>query len=371
MSIHDLIARRAAATAASPAAEVLPQALLDRRLDRARVLKPRVSFIVTSYNYEAYIVECLRSVTRQTYDNWECIVVDDVSTDGTKARVREFVDSPEAAGRFRLIERSENGGQMEAFRDGLAQATGSFVVMLDADDVLLEDFLEAHMRAHLSVKTVAFTSSNQYQINAKGEIIGGQHMDHQSGGHYRHVTKTQFQRGFWVWATSSSMVFRRSTVELILPNDGTTFRICADYYIAHFCHLIGDSLLIPTIHGCYRRHGGNHFGSNPVLGNINSVGNLDKHPPHDLFRQTMINHVVNNFDVFYPIFMGKGLVSFLMRILTVGELMDLAARRPDIFPRSRPHYLWLYAKQTWARSRLSVAEKFKILAGPQAPAPGA
>ncbi len=366
MSIHDLIARRAGATAASPAPEQLPQALLDSRLDRARMLKPRVSFVVTSYNYEAYIVECLRSVTRQTYENWECIVVDDVSTDATAERVREFVESPEAAGRFRLIERSENGGQMEAFRDGLAVATGSFVCMLDADDVLLEDFLEAHMRAHLSVATVAFTSSNQYQINGAGEIIGGQHMDHQAKGHYRHVRKTSFQTGFWIWATSSSMVFRRSTVELILPRDGTTFRICADYYIAHFCHLIGDSLLVPTIHGCYRRHGGNNFGSNPVLGNINSVGNLDKHPPHDLFRWTMINHVLSNYDVFYPIFMGKGLVQFLLRLAKPGELPALVAAHPRVFPRSLGHYLWLAAKQWWAKRATPVSEKFKIIPAPAA-----
>jgi len=365
MSIHDLIARRANPTA-DPAPVALPLTLEDQRLRRARMLKPKVSFIVTSYNYEKYIVECLRSVTRQTYANWECIVVDDVSTDGTVAQVRAFVDSPEAGGKFTLLERAENGGQMEAFRDGLKTATGAFVVMLDADDVLLEDFLEAHMRAHLSVKTVAFTSSNQYQINAAGEIIGGQHMDHQAHGHYRHVRLTSFQTGFWIWATSSSMVFRRSTVELILPCDGTTFRICADYYIAHFCHLIGDSLLIPTIHGCYRRHGGNNFGSNPVLGNINSVGNLDKHPPHDLFRQTMISHVLDNFEVFYPIFMGKGLVKFLLRLVKPSELPGLVAAYPQAFPRPLWHYLWLSAKQWWAKRATPVSEKFKILEPPRA-----
>lgn len=364
MSIHDLIARRAMPGADAPEPEPMAQALLDQRLDRARMKRPLVSFIVTSFNYEPYIVECLKSVVRQTYDQWECIVVDDVSTDGTVAAVRDFIESPEAGGRFRLLERSVNGGQMEAFRDGLKVAGGSFVCMLDADDVLLEDFLEAHMRAHLSVKTVAFTSSNQYQINAAGEIIGGQHMDLQAHGHYRHVTKTQFRTGFWIWATSSSMVFRRSTVELILPTDGTTFRICADYYIAHFCHLIGDSLLIPTIHGCYRRHGQNNFGSNPVLGNINSVGNLDKHPPHDLFRQTMVNHVLNNFQLFYPIFMGKGLVSFLMRILWLGEVLELAARRKDVFPKSVGHYLWRYLREDWARRRLKASDKFRILPGP-------
>jgi glycosyltransferase involved in cell wall biosynthesis len=363
MNIHELIAKRAKPTPEqTPAA--LPQALLDPRLDRARMHKPRVSFIVTSYNYEPYIVECLRSVTRQTYDNWECIVVDDVSTDGTVAAVRAFVDSPEAAGRFTLIKRTENGGQMEAFRDGLKIATGAFVCMLDADDVLLEDFLEAHMRAHLSVATVAFTSSNQYQINGKGEIIGGQHMDHQAKGHYRHVRLTSFQTGFWIWATSSSMVFRRSTVELIMPTDGTTFRICADYYIAHFCHLIGDSLLVPTIHGCYRRHGGNNFGSNPVLGNINSVGNLDKHPPHDLFRATIINHVLENYDVFYPIFMGDGLIRFLMRVVKLGEIAGLMAKYPKVFRKSLWHYLRMSARQWWRKRATPMTEKYKILPDP-------
>lgn len=372
MNIHDLIARHASGSRNGPAAPqppaALPPALRDGRLDRSRMQKPRVSFIVTSYNYEPYIVECLRSVTRQTYPNWECIVVDDVSADNTVARIREFMAGPEAGeGRFTLIERTENGGQMEAFREGLGHATGSFVVMLDADDVLLEDFLEAHLRAHLSVATVAFTSSNQYQINAAGEVVGGQHMDHQSKGYFRHVRKTTFQNGFWIWATSSSMVFRRSTVELILPRNGVTFRICADYYIAHFCHLIGDSLLIPTIHGCYRRHGGNNFGANPVLGNINSVGNLDKHPPHDLFRRTMVEHVLDNYDRFYPIFMGKGLVNFLLRLVKPGELPGLVAAHRKVFPRNLGHYLWLSAKQWWVKRNTPVSEKFKILAVPEEP----
>lgn len=342
----------------------LKPALKDNRLLQANMLKPKVSFIVTSYNYELYIVECLRSVERQGYDNWECIIVDDVSTDATVECVEKFIQGSERRDRFRLICREENGGQMEAFREGLSLCNGSFVVMLDADDVLLEDFLEAHIHAHLSVKTVAFTSSNQYQINGNGEIIGGQHMDHQSKGYYRHVTKTQFQKGFWIWATSSSMVFRRSTVELIMPKDGTTFRICADYYIAHFCHLIGDSLLIPTIHGCYRRHGKNNFGSNPVLGNINSVGNLDQHPPHDLFRNTMVQHILNNHDLFYPIFMDKGLMRLLLRIVKFIELPQLIRSNTKNFPKSILYYLLNAFKIRLSLMILGTNDKLKTIAIP-------
>jgi len=326
---------------------------------------PKVSFIVTSYNYEAYIVECLRSVERQTYDHWECIIVDDVSTDNTVDCVKQFVEQSDNKDKFEVLCKTENSGQMEAFRDGLKLASGSFVVMLDADDVLLDDFLEAHMTAHLSVKTVAFTSSNQYQINGTGEIIGGQHMDHQSKGYYRHVTKTRFQKGFWIWATSSSMVFRRSTVELIMPKDGTSFRICADYYIAHFCHLIGDSLLIPTIHGCYRRHGKNNFGSNPVLGNINSVGNLDQHPPHDLFRKTMIHHILTNHKLFYPIFMGKNLVLLLLRLVKINELPGFVSRYPQTFPKSLFHYFLTAISEKRLASKIPICDKFKILSAPE------
>ncbi len=362
MNIHDLIARRACKTTIPPVS--LPEALQDKRLDRAGICHPLVSIIVTSFNYGPYIEDCLRSVARQTYENWECIVVDDVSTDDTMERVRAFIDSPEAGDRFRLLARELNGGQMEAFRDGLAVASGSFVVMLDADDVLLDDFLKAHMRAHLTVATVAFTSSNQYQINGPGEIIGGQHMDHQSKGYYRLVSNTSFQHGFWVWATSSSMVYRRSTVDLIMLPDGTIFRICADYYIAHFSHLIGDSLLIPTIHGCYRRHGANNFGSNPVLGNINSVGSQEKHPPHELFRKTMVQHLLNNYEQFRSIYLGPGLTNLLLRMVTPGELPGLMRSHPDIFPRPLRYYLWLAAKREWAKRCTPVSEKFKIIPNP-------
>ncbi|MFU2207168.1 glycosyltransferase family 2 protein [Solidesulfovibrio sp. C21] len=360
MNVHERIAAARDAAEAGPPV-VLPGALRDERLLAVAVSRPRVSFVLTSYNYGRYITDCLASVSGQDYDNWECLVVDDASTDDSVARVRAFLATVAAPERFRLIERPANGGQMEAFRDGLARATGSFVVMLDADDVLLPDFLTAHMRAHLTVATVAMTSTNQYQINGAGEVIAGQHMDHQSKGYFRHVRQTSFQKGFWVWATSSSMVFRRSTVERVMPRDGTTFRICADYYIAHFCHLLGDSLLVPTIHGCYRRHGQNNFGSNPVLGNINSVGDLDRHPPHDLFRQTIIRHVCENRDLFYPIFMGKGLVRFLLRLVKPAELPGLVARYPEIFPRATAHYLWLATRAALARSRTPVSEKFKIL----------
>lgn len=321
----------------------LAPALTDTRLPAADLEPPFVTVIVTSYNYAPYLTACLHSVARQTYPHWECLVVDDASTDGSVAVIEDFIASDAAAGKFRLLRHAANAGQMEAFKTGLAAARGAFVTMVDADDLLLEDFLETHLRVHLGRYPVAFTSSNQYQIDGDGRVLSAEHLDHLSKGSFRRVGGTTFQKGFWIWATTSSMMYRTAMLRLILDGQDTTFRICADYYIAHFANLLGASLLIPTIHGAYRRHGENHFGSNPVLGALNSVGCLTKHPPHPAFRQAIIDHILGHQDRFLPILGAKGLVATLFRVGTWPELARAARKHPEALPgplwRLRARYL--------------------------------
>lgn len=313
----------------------------DPRLTDSGIRLPLVSIIVTNYNYARYILETLGSVCRQSYPLWECIVVDDVSTDGSMESVEGFLRQHPNQERFILVQRETNGGQMEAFRDGLARARGELCMTLDADDVLLPDFLETHVRAHLGRKSVAFTSSNQYQINAQGQVIAGDHPDHLAKGKLRYVPEAPLHKGYWIWATASSMVFRRETLNLLMPKPGVTFRICADYYIAQFANQLGNSLLIPTIHGCYRRHGENNFGSNPVVGAINSVGCLDQHPPHDEFRWAMINHILDNYPRFYRIYMEKGVVRIICRLARLKEVLRIIREHRSIFTRPA----WWYARE--------------------------
>ncbi|WP_243438752.1 glycosyltransferase family 2 protein [Fundidesulfovibrio soli] len=350
----------------------LPPALEDARLTNAGIAPPKVTVLVTSYNYAPYVLECLRSVARQTYPEWECVVVDDRSTDGSAEIIEAFAASEESRGRFRMVRRTENGGQMEAFKDGLALATGALVVLLDADDVLLEDFLEAHVRAHLGRRPVAFTSSNQYQIDGAGRVLSAEHLDHQSKGFYRLVSRTTFQRGFWVWATASSMMYRADVLRLILEHQPRTFRICADYYVAHFANLIGCSLLIPSIHGCYRRHGENNFGSNPVLGALNSVGCMSKHPPHPEFRKAIIEHVLANSARFLPILGGPGLRVLVWKVATLKAFGEVLRKRPDLFPgpawKAWAGYL-RFRISRWRRDRSPWPDKLEIIA-PEEAEPG-
>lgn len=104
---------------------------------------PRFSIIVPMYNVERYVGECLASLVRQSFADFEAVCVDDGSTDATLERAREAVRGDS---RFVFVER-ENGGLSAARNSGLAAATGEFVCFLDSDDRYVPDALERIDRA--------------------------------------------------------------------------------------------------------------------------------------------------------------------------------------------------------------------------------
>ncbi len=95
---------------------------------------PLVSAVIPAYNPEAFLLETVASVERQTHPSWECIVVDD-GTDRPESRA--ILDSIEGRGERRLrIVRQENRGLAAARNAGIRAAAGEYVVPLDADDLL-------------------------------------------------------------------------------------------------------------------------------------------------------------------------------------------------------------------------------------------
>lgn len=97
--------------------------------------------IVAAYNYGRYIGDALRSVQEQTLTDWECIVVDDASTDDTPAIVQGFVARDP---RFRYVRLERNSGVSTARNTGFGHARGTYVQLLDADDLIAPRKLELH-----------------------------------------------------------------------------------------------------------------------------------------------------------------------------------------------------------------------------------
>lgn len=98
---------------------------------------PRVSVVVIVRDGERFLAEALESVRAQSFDDWEVLVVDDGSRDGSREVVARFVERE--PGRFRLLrhEGGENRGMSASRNLGIAHARGEFVTFLDHDDCML------------------------------------------------------------------------------------------------------------------------------------------------------------------------------------------------------------------------------------------
>lgn len=100
--------------------------------------EPCISVIVPVYNAGAYLASCLSSIQAQTFGDWECICVDDGSSDDSPDIVARFAA---ADSRFHLI-RQENAGPGIARNAGLKSARGQYFTFLDADDLAHRKMLE-------------------------------------------------------------------------------------------------------------------------------------------------------------------------------------------------------------------------------------
>ena len=100
--------------------------------------QPLISVIVPCYNQSIYMDECLQSVLDQTYQNWECIIVNDGSPDNTEEVALRWVEKDS---RFIYLKK-ENGGLSSARNAGIEKAKGEWILPLDCDDKIGNQYLE-------------------------------------------------------------------------------------------------------------------------------------------------------------------------------------------------------------------------------------
>ena len=101
---------------------------------------PKISIIVPVYKAECHIRRCLESLLLQTFNNWECILVDDGSPDNSGIICQQYSQRDP---RFKTIKK-QNGGVSSARNVGLQSATGEYVTFLDSDDRLANNTLEVY-----------------------------------------------------------------------------------------------------------------------------------------------------------------------------------------------------------------------------------
>lgn len=98
---------------------------------------PRVSVLMPVYNGEAFVAEAIESILRQTYANFELLIVDDGSVDNSRAIMEGFSDN-----RIRLIRNDSNRGLIASLNRGLDEALGEYIARMDCDDISRSTRLE-------------------------------------------------------------------------------------------------------------------------------------------------------------------------------------------------------------------------------------
>ena len=133
---------------------------------------PEISIIIPVYNAENYLHHCLDSVIQQSFENWECILINDGSTDKSGDICEEFIIKDK---RFRLVNK-KNEGVTAARRDGVFESKASWITFIDADDWIYPHALEAlwKNRDENDIITAGITdSTGRKWINKRKEEMHG------------------------------------------------------------------------------------------------------------------------------------------------------------------------------------------------------
>jgi glycosyltransferase involved in cell wall biosynthesis len=129
---------------------------------------PRVSVIVPAYNAARYLRNAIDSVVGQTYADWELIIVDDGSTDGTRALVRSYIAAQ--GDKLRYVFQT-NRGLPAARNAGIRESQGEFIAILDADDMWLPSRLKRGVEVMDRAPDVGLVHSKVARINVDGDIV--------------------------------------------------------------------------------------------------------------------------------------------------------------------------------------------------------
>lgn len=127
---------------------------------------PLISIMMPVYNGLPLLKASIASLQNQTYSNWECIIVDDGSTDGTSSYLDSLKDS-----RFRIIHFSQNQGRPIARQKALDEVKGYYVAMLDAEDIYHPCKLEKQLEMFETHPELDLVGSNVCSFGTQIDIL--------------------------------------------------------------------------------------------------------------------------------------------------------------------------------------------------------
>jgi len=206
---------------------------------------PFVSLIVPTYNRRQWIGECLEAITRQTYRNFEVIVVDDCSSDGTVAWLRSH---PEHSS-VRIHTQERNGGASVARNTGIRLSKGDLITFIDSDDTLEPEHLETAVAAFRQYPNLGLFCCDAMMIGPDGQTLNDGRTWHTVNGEIkRYDVKSGLRSLTDIFLFSNSFpgfTLRREVFEKIgyldqdifpLDDYDLALRVAGGGYQVYYCH---------------------------------------------------------------------------------------------------------------------------------------
>lgn len=219
------------------------------------VSSPLVSIVITSYNYEAYVRDCIESAFGQDYALTEIIIIDDGSRDSSPEIIKDYEDRA-------TIILSKNNGQGSALNEALAKCKGDIVCFLDSDDAFEPYKVSRVVDSFLKHREIHWCFHPLRHINANDEFISIYPPPPDRGEgtlDFRACIQKTAKKPQWGSPTSGlcfDMNFLKAEI-LPIPNAMTQ---SSDSYLRNFALLKGiglflnEPLAIMRIHGRNARH---------------------------------------------------------------------------------------------------------------------
>lgn len=144
-----------------------------------RSSKPLVSIILPTYNRASFLSEAFEAIKKQSFEDWELIVVDDGSTDNTEEVVKNFALCVSQEIHYIY---QDNQGPAAARNKGLNYAQGIYIAFYDSDDIWLPDYLDACVRVLEDYEDIdwVFTACKLIELE-KGEVVNANHFFEPNG----------------------------------------------------------------------------------------------------------------------------------------------------------------------------------------------
>jgi len=127
---------------------------------------PKISVVMSVYNGEKHIRKAIQSILRQTYQDFEFIIVNDCSTDKTVEIIKSFNDN-----RIIIIENPGNIGLTKSLNKGVKEAKGEYIARMDADDISLPHRFETQIKFLEENKDHGLVGSSYYKMDDSGKTV--------------------------------------------------------------------------------------------------------------------------------------------------------------------------------------------------------